>query len=720
MTTSAETVRVAVPRPLHALFDYSIPDGLATPVIGARVAVPFGRQRLTAICVARNPPDAHSTLKPIHAVLDDGNAFGDELYELASWLAEYYHHPLGEVFGTILPVAARREVELVIHHPETWQRTDKCADLTRAPKQQALVDHFESEGGVLEATQLREAGFKRAIIRAIAGKGLIAPTTFAPPREQLASEVPVLNSEQTLVLAALIEHLDGFAPSLLDGITGSGKTEIYLRLIERLRAEGRQVLVLVPEIALTPQTVARFQQRFGVAEVLHSNLTAGQRLQTWLKCKRGDVGILIGTRSAILTPFANLGLIVVDEEHDSSFKQTDGLRYSARDVAVKRAQNLGIPMLLGTATPSLESLLNAKSGRYRHLRLTRRAGGAELPSFHLLDIRGHKLADGLSVPLQQIINRHLGADGQVLVFLNRRGYAPSYLCPYCGWQATCSQCDTPMTLHKTPPALICHHCARRETPSSSCPACGRQSPIAIGIGTQRAAEGLLALFPDTPLYRIDRDSTRSRRRMEEQFQAIRQGQPAILVGTQMLAKGHHFPNVTLVAVLNADGGFCSADFRAPERTAQLIIQVAGRAGRAQRPGQVWIQTYQPENPLLVSLIEEGYESFATAELESRHRSGLPPYRPMAMVRAESRDTALPIAFLTDLRTALAGEFEILGPAPAPVQRIADRNRYQLLLLADNRRALHLGLHRLRDKIAKDHPVSANLRWSLDVDPYDTF
>ncbi|MCZ6642376.1 MAG: primosomal protein N', partial [Gammaproteobacteria bacterium] len=681
---------------------------------------PFRRQRLTAICVAQNPTDAHSSLKPIHTVLDNENAFGDELYELARWLAEYYLHPLGEVFGTILPVAARREAELRIHYPETWRRTEKCADLTRAPKQQALVDYIETEGGVLQAAQLKAAGFERTIIRAVARKGLIVTTEAALAHEKLATTQPVLNSEQSSVLATLVEHLDGFAPSLLDGITGSGKTEIYLRLIERVRAQGRQVLVLVPEIALTPQTVTRFQDRFGVAEMLHSNLTDHQRLQTWLKCKRGDVGILIGTRSAILTPFANLGLIVVDEEHDSSFKQTDGLRYSARDVAVKRARNLDIPMLLGSATPSLESLLNAHNGRYRHLKLTKRAGGAELPGFHLLDIRGHRLADGLSVPLQQIISRHLEAGGQVLVFLNRRGYAPSYLCPLCGWQATCPLCDMPMTLHKTPAALICHHCARREPPPSVCTGCGKAGPIAIGIGTQRVAEGLELLFPDTPLYRIDRDTTRSQRRMEEQFRAIRQGHPAILVGTQMLAKGHHFPNVTLVTVLNADGGFCSADFRAPERIAQLIIQVAGRAGRAQRPGEVWIQTYQPENPLLLSLINEGYESFVFSELASRKRGGLPPYRPMAMVRAESRDISLPMAFLHDVRSVLATEFEVLGPAPAPIQRINDRNRYQLLMLADDRRVLHRGLQRLQEKIASAKPLPTNLRWSLDIDPYDTF
>lgn len=720
MTHATETVRVAIPRPLHALFDYSVPDALAGPVVGARVIVPFGRQRLTAICVGQNPTDVHPRLKPISAVLDSENAFGNELYELALWLAEYYHHPLGEVLGTILPVAARREAKFIIHHPETWQRTEKLADITRAPKQQALIDYIEAEGGVLEAAQLRAAGFTRTIIRAVAGKGLIVATEPAPALEQLATTQPVLNSEQTQVVAALIQHLDGFAPSLLDGITGSGKTEIYLRLIERVRAQGRQVLVLVPEIALTPQTVARFRDRFGVAEVLHSNLTDNQRLQTWLKCKRGDIGILIGTRSAILTPFANLGLIVVDEEHDSSFKQTDGLRYSARDVAVKRAQNLNIPLLLGSATPSLESLLNAHNGRYRHLKLTKRAGGAELPSFHLLDIRGHRLTDGLSAPLQQIIGKHLKAGSQVLVFLNRRGYAPSYLCPQCGWRATCPLCDMPMTLHKTPAVLICHHCARREFPPSVCTACGKPSPIAIGIGTQRAAEGLSLLFPDMPLYRIDRDTTRSQRRMEEQFMAIRQGHPAILVGTQMLAKGHHFPNVTLVAVLNADGGFCSADFRAPERIAQLIIQVAGRAGRAERPGEVWIQTYQPENPLLLSLITQGYESFAFSELASRKRAGLPPYRPMAMLRAESRDTALPMAFLSDIRSALSGEFEVLGPAPAPIQRINDRNRFQLLMLADDRRMLHRGLHRLQEKIASEKPLPTNLRYSLDVDPYDTF
>jgi primosomal protein N' (replication factor Y) len=584
------------------LFDYSVPPALPLPAIGARVAVQFGRQKLTGVCVAHNPDDAHAKLRPLIGVLDHEAALPEELYDLALWLAEYYQHPLGEVLATILPIEARRGRELAIVRPELWAATGRSADLKRAPRQQALLDTLRSAGGSMAAAALQSAGFSRALIRAVAGKGLIAPSQATLDIQTEVSEQPLqLNPEQATVLRQLESLPSGFAPALLEGVTGSGKTEIYLRLIQQLRNQGKQVLVLVPEIALTPQTVGRFERRFGgrgAVASLHSNLTDRERLQTWLKCRSGEVSVLIGTRSAVLAPFRNLGLIVVDEEHDGSFKQQDGLRYSARDVAVKRTQNLGIGLLLGSATPSLESLNNARSGRYAHLRLQHRAAGASMPGFHLIDIRAQTLTDGLSDELVRIVKRHLDQGGQTLVFLNRRGFAPSYLCPRCGWQAVCPHCEMRMTLHLSPRALICHHCSHRHALPDSCPDCTQEHLIAVGIGTQRTEAGLARLFPDVPLYRIDRDTTRSQKRMEAQFDSIREGLPAILVGTQMLAKGHHFPKVTLVAVINADGGFMSADFRAPERTAQLIVQVAGRAGRAENPGEVWIQTYQPDSALL--------------------------------------------------------------------------------------------------------------------------
>jgi primosomal protein N' (replication factor Y) len=714
--------RVAVPVPLHRLFDYSVPAALPMPSIGARVAVQFGRQKLTGICVEQNPLDAHPTLKPLADVLDHESALPADLHELALWMADYYQHPLGEVLATMLPAEARRGRSLTIERPEVWASTGYRTDLKRAPRQQALLDAMANAGGRMSAADLHTAGFARALIRAVAGKGLIAITEATANLETSAYESPLdLNPEQASALQTLTSLAlapSGFAPTLLEGITGSGKTEVYLQLIQALRSQGKQVLVLVPEIALTPQTVGRFERRFGDAgEVasLHSNLTDRERLQTWLKCRSGEVGIVIGTRSAVFAPFPELGLIVVDEEHDGSFKQHDGLRYSARDVAVKRAQALGIPLLLGTATPSLESLNNARSGRYRHLHLRHRVAGASLPEFHLIDIRGQTLNDGLSDDLVRIIKRHLERGGQALVFLNRRGFAPSYLCPRCGWQAVCPHCEMRMTLHLSPRALICHHCSHRQPLPQVCPDCAQKHLIAIGVGTQRTEAGLRHLFPDIPLYRIDRDTTRSQKRMEAQFDAIREGQPAILVGTQMLAKGHHFPMVTLVAVINADSGFMSADFRAPERTAQLITQVAGRAGRAENPGEVWVQTYQPDSALLQSLINGGYPGFAERELAIREQSGLPPYRPMALLRAESSNPEAARDQLIALRQLLVAPLEVLGPAPAPIARVADRFRFQLLVLADNRTELHRGLAHLRGV-----PAAAAVRWSLDIDPYDTF
>lgn len=717
--TTVDVVRVAVAKPLHQLFDYAVPPEMMAPVNGARVIVPFGRQRLTAICVEQNPADAHAELKPLLRVLDDSPVLPEELRKLAAWLSDYYQHPLGEVLATMLPAEARRGNELKIVRPEHWKTTGASCDLGRAPRQKALLETIIAAGGSLSASALAEAGFSRAVIRSVAGRGLITRTETAARFDPgIDEQPPALGREQADALAALLAHTDGFAPSLLEGITGSGKTEIYLQLIDHLRRANRQVLVLVPEIALTPQTVGRFERRFGAGggvASLHSNLSDQERLQTWLKCRNGEVSVLIGTRSAVFAPFDDLGLIVVDEEHDASFKQQDGLRYSARDVAVKRAQTLKVPLLLGSATPSLESLNNAAHGRYAHLRLRQRAAGARLPKFHLLDIRGQHLEDGLSQDLLRILGQHLKRGQQALVFLNRRGYAPAYLCPRCSWQAACGNCEMRLTLHLSPRALICHHCGQQRPLPSICPDCGHSELIAVGTGTQRTEAGLAKRFPDVPLYRIDRDTTRSQRRMEAQFQAIYKGDPAILVGTQMLAKGHHFPKVTVVAVINADGGFLSADYRAPERTAQLITQVAGRAGRAEDPGEVWIQTYQPDSVLLRSLIDEGYEGFARRELNVRKASGLPPFRPMALVRAESRDAEGARAFLVGVRDQLGKPLEVLGPAPAPIARVANRFRFQLMVMGDSRRELHRGIRQVRDLAAPN-----TVRWSLDIDPYDTF
>lgn len=710
--------RVAVPVPLHRLFDYSVPESLPLPAVGARVAVQFSGRRLVGVVTALNPADAHARVRPLSAVLDEESVLGDEVFGIANWLSSYYQHPLGEVLGTLLPGAARKPEALKIRRPEIWELAVREVDLKRAPKQAALFELIRASGGALAAEDIRAAGFERNHLRGLAAKGFIrkcaAQTPAAvPSRPDVAK--PELNPEQAAALNALANGR-GYNPVLLDGITGSGKTEVYLRFMEQVLDAGRQVLVLVPEIALTPQTLARFEARFGAAAVMHSNLTDTARLQTWLKVRSGEARILIGTRSAVLTPFADLGLIVVDEEHDSSFKQTDGLRYSARDLAVKRARDLAIPLILGSATPSFESLNNALSGRYQHLQLTERAGGATVPAYELIDIRGHTLDGGLSEQLLRTIGAHLNAGGQVLVFLNRRGYAPSMVCGNCQWQGRCPGCDWPMTMHQRPPALICHHCGRRQGLPEECPDCRQAALIAVGSGTQRCEDVLAERFPEVPVHRIDRDTTRSQRRLEEHLQAIGNGRPAILVGTQMLAKGHHFPDVSLVAVVNADGGFMSPDFRAPERTAQLIVQVAGRAGRAERTGTVIIQTYQPDSPLLNTLINEGYGAFARQELASRAAAELPPHTPMALLRAEAVGGEDARRWLGVLAGHLGPGLQIFGPAPALMPRVADRLRFQLMLTAATRRDLHRALLPL--KALDESP--RGVRWSLDVDPYDTY
>ena len=712
-------IQVAVPRPLHSVYDYAVPEHMPIPPPGSRVEVPFGRSRTLGICVNTEVSAPHQSLKPIHAWVDAEDAapaVTEELLQLARWMSRYYHHPLGEVLATVLPTAARRGAEFTINPADCWHVAQPNYSNPRAPRQQQLLQFLVTHPGASGAT-IVAAGFSRALLNKLVELTVIVRSEL--PERFATVEAPLPPTpEQSYAIQAVTNALGQYQTLLLDGVTGSGKTEVYLQSIQAVLAQGGQALVLVPEIALTPQTLARFQRRFARTGMLHSALTDNERLQTWLKCRSGDFDIVLGTRSAIFTPFRNLQLIIVDEEHDSSYKQQDGLRYSARDLAAKRAQQLSIPLLLGSATPSLESLYNTKRNRYQHLTLATRAGGAQMPSFHIIDMRNENLLHGLSHQLIGVIRKHLAAAGQVLIYLNRRGFAPTLLCQSCGWQSHCSDCDAKLTLHQTPPQMICHHCTLKFQVPQRCENCGATALLPIGLGTQRAEENAKQLFADVPVYRIDRDTTRSNRQLNRQLEQINRGDPCVLVGTQMLAKGHHFPNVTLVAVVNADAGLLSPDFRAPERTAQLIVQVAGRAGRAERPGEVWIQSYQPENPLLTTLIESGYGGFADTELANRQTAELPPIAPMALVRAESERPELAQAFLQQCKTqcqslGLLEKMEIMGPVPAPLGRLANRHRFQLMLIGPERRSLHRCLSALEHIKA-----SGKLRWSIDVDPYD--
>lgn len=727
-------LQLAVARPLRSLFDYELPAELPVPPIGARVVAPFGNTKIVGVVLGHATPADTTRTKPVLEVLDSSPAMPAELLAIAKWLANYYQHPIGEVCASLLPTLARRGKPLVLATEPSFV----CADgvsleqattaIGRAARQLELwqfIQQRSSDAGVT-AIQLRDAEFARPLLKALLDKQLIVERHEAPAATQI-NTTPVgltLTDEQRVALDTLLRDQHHYATHLLYGVTGSGKTEVYLQAISAVLQAGKQVLVLIPEIALTPQTLARFRDRFGAAVALHSQISDGERLRVWLRARDGLEPLVIGTRSAILTPFQDLGLIIVDEEHDPSFKQADGLRYSARDLAVKRARDLNIPLLLGSATPALETLHNAQSGRYTESKLLTRPGGAELPSMRVVDIRGVRLVEGIAPEMLDLIAKHIRAGNQALVFINRRGYAPTYLCMSCQWQACCPHCEARFTLHSNPRQLRCHHCGERSSVPPTCGGCGSASLLPVGAGTQRTEEALAGLFPDTNLIRVDRDTTRSAKRLEAQLQEIHKGEPALLVGTQMLAKGHHFPAVTLVAILDADSGFLAADYRAPERTAALIMQVSGRAGRAERSGEVVIQSMHPENPVLAALITGGYSAFAHTELGHRATGGMPPFRPIAMLRADGLSPSEPEQLLRSMVSCVEAQakdnedLQILGPAPAPMGRVAGRFRAQMMIIASNRRLLHNAL----STIVTAAPASRHgkLSWSLDVDPYDTY
>jgi primosomal protein N' (replication factor Y) len=521
---------------------------------------------------------------------------------------------------------------------------------------------------------------------------------------------------------AVAGALDRFGAFLLDGVTGSGKTEVYLRLAEAVWRRGGQTLLLLPEIALTPQLEARFVSRLGApVAVFHSGLNETERTRAWTLAQRGQAPVLLGTRSALFVPLRHLGFIVVDEEHDPSFKAQDGLRFSARDGAVMKAREWNIPIVLGSATPSLESLYNAHCGRYRHLRLPQRAGDARPPALRLVDIRNRPLEGGLSPSLLAAMGEALEAGGQALLFLNRRGYAPVLTCHPCGWVATCARCDTPFVVHAREKRLHCHHCGAERPVPQRCPECSEQDLRPLGLGTERVEQALIRLFPGRNVVRIDRDTTRRKGSLRQALDGIHAGEADILVGTQMLSKGHHFPNVTLAGVLDVDSGLYSIDFRAAERLAQLVVQVAGRAGRGEKAGQVLLQTRHPEHPLLQSLLREGYAGFARDALRERRDAGLPPFGHLALLRAEAVNGDVPRAFLREaaaiLEKADPAGVQWFGPAPAPQARLAGRHRWQLLIRAAERRALRRATVALRERL-DGLEGSRRVRWSLDVDPQD--
>ena len=729
-------LRVALDTPLRRLFDYLPPaEGSAPISIGARVRVPFGRQRriglVAAVADASEMPAAR--LKPILEVLDPAPVIDPGLQQLLQWGAEYYHHPLGEVLSSALPralrlgaTAAAREERWLL--TETGAAAAETGEPRRAPRQRSLLaflrDRREASAAVLD----EHLGAWRDAARALAARGWIVSTEVEltrapPPSATVRTAGPALLPEQSAAVAAIGASLDQFGAFLLHGITGSGKTEVYLRLIEQVLLAGRRALVLVPEIGLTPQLLERFRARFEVPlAALHSGLTDHERLAAWRDAFNGEARIVLGTRSAVFAPVPGLGLIVVDEEHDASFKQHEGgFRYSARDLAVIRARHAAVPVVLGSATPALETLHNAHAGRYTHLRLERRAAQARPPTLKLIDLRSSAMRAGLSTPVVLAIERHLGEDGQVLVFLNRRGYAPTLLCTACGWIAPCRECDARLTVHLAAARLRCHHCGTDLPLPERCPQCGF-AVKAVGQGTERVEETLGTLFPAARIARLDRDVVRRRGDAEGVMRRMSSGEARILVGTQMVTKGHDFPNVTLVVVLNADQGLFSTDFRAPERLAQTIVQVAGRAGRGSRAGEVLIQTEFPDHPLLTQLLAEGYEGFARVALAERAQAAWPPFSRLAALRDSARTPEAALEFLTQARRLArhppAG-LRLLGPVPAAMAKRAGRYHAQLLIESRERRPLHAFLDEWLPEVEQLRSARA-VRWSLDVDPIELF
>ena len=731
---SACYLQIAIASPLRRHFDYLPPKGSQQSEwqIGCRVEVPFGRR--TEIGILLGTSD-HSDvpaekLRPALKILDDAPLLSDEIMSLLSWASAYYHHPIGDALQHALPVLLRQGKAANARTETVWQlstagKTADSEELKRAPKQAALLQQLQLADDVLSKEDFNQqhknwrtplaALVKRGWVDETERRGLLADT--ATP-----DQAPTLNDEQTAAIETVCAE-DEYQCFLLDGVTGSGKTEVYLGVIADVLAQGRQALVLVPEISLTPQTVSRFQRRFRVPiAVLHSGLGQGERLDAWLAARTGEAGIIIGTRSALFTPLANPGVIIIDEEHDSSFKQQKGFRYHARDLAVLRARRLKIPVILGSATPSLESLANVDQGRYQQLILNKRISNTTPPPVRTIDLRGQPIESGLSHSLLKVVSEHLDRDEQVLLFLNRRGYAPTLCCHDCGWIADCPRCDAKLTLHAASQRLRCHHCGTEQSMPANCPECSSTELRAIGQGTERIEDALQALFPAVDVLRIDRDTTRRKGAMQTMLDRIHDGKKAILIGTQMLAKGHDFPNVTLVGILDADQGLFGIDFRASESMAQLIVQVAGRAGRAEKPGQVLVQTYHPEHPLLQNLLTDGYPAFAQQAMQERREVVLPPFASMALLRAEANQRELPMAFLSKAyETAIACQIkgiELFGPLPAPMERRAGRYRAQLMIQAQERKPLQHLLKILLPELEK-HPETRKVRWSIDVDPVDT-
>jgi primosomal protein N' (replication factor Y) len=717
--------QVCIANTMRDYYDYAYGDN--KPEVGARVLVSFrGKTKIGIVLgfsLSELEPDKILT---IDEILDKKPLLDHAFFDLLTWVAHYYQSPLSEVMATVLPKQFRLGKSI-----ETCWENDYQLDPSASPesnpldnrkkKLRQLVDWLAQVDHPVNEAMMRQAGFSKVHWETLQENGLIRATkSLVPPLHAWQEKpYPKLNNEQQQAVDSIVSHLNRYQCFLLQGVTGSGKTEVYQQVIEHVIAAGKQVLLLVPEIGLTPQLLARFQRRFKhPMMMIHSQLNDNERFRAWVLAREGKVSLVIGTRTALFTPLPNLGLIVLDEEHDASFKQLEGVRYSARDSAIYRASLANVPVILGSATPSLESLQNVALGKYQRLVLKQRAISTHPVHYQIVDLRRHQPDHGLAKPTLEVMKKHLDAGNQVLVFLNRRGFAPVILCHVCGWIADCPHCDSHLNFHRQDERYHCHLCGYHRRPMVNCQACQSTELISVGAGTQRLEPFLTQTFPDYPVLRVDRDQVKHKGDWAEKLSQIADQSVKIIVGTQMLAKGHDFHHITCVVIVDADTGLLQSDFRAVERMGQLLIQVSGRAGRGHKAGEVMLQTHQPQHPMLNLLIQYGYERFAEGLLANRQLAKLPPFSHLALFQAKARKAGTVLTFLHKVKQWLSNSpVQCLGPAPAQVARQADEYRYQLLFKSDNRAHLQQTLSLLRDWLTINK-YGSNVRWIIDRDPQD--
>ena len=736
----ASSVPVALDVPLRRSFDYRLPPGDAWPLAGSRVAVSFAGRQAWGITLADPAPVVDESgkafrLKDLTAIPDDQPLLDEDTLALVRFASDYYLHPIGEVVAAALPLVLREKGPPAM---AGWQRfvlTDTgharmAAGPGKGRNLHALLVAVDGTGpGGADADTLRAAGHATATWKRVRAEGWVAVIADRAPSiasaALLAKPGPVLTAEQTAALAAMMPALAagaGYSAHLLQGVTGSGKTELYLRLVANALEQGHQVLALAPEIGLVPQLATRLAERFGTENVgiFHSAAGDPERARVWARARAGDLPIVVGTRSAVFLPLARPGLVIVDEEHDASYKQHEGFRYHAVDLALWRAHRWGVPIVLGSATPRLETLAKALAGKIAHVRLRHRVTNIPPPIPKMLDIRSQPLVGGMSRPLFGAIGQHLADGGQAMVFLNRRGFAPVWMCHDCGLTLHCPLCDAHFTYHRFSARLVCHHCGSEERVPRECASCGGVNFDAVGEGTERIEETLRQRFPDARTERLDADRARRAGVLAETLDGLRENRIQLITGTQMLAKGHDFPNLSLVGVLGVDQALYSPDFRATERLGQLLVQVAGRAGRAERAGEVWVQTHAPDHPVLQTLLTEGYDTLAEGLLAERELGGLPPYGFLAIVRAESEEEGAALAFLNGTVFDDEAGVTLLGPAPDSMEKRAGKWRAHLWVQADTRGPLRTWLRRfIAAREAKEGRAPKGVRWVIDIDPQDT-